>query len=282
MAALQTDTRTVTPTEHDPVSVSYRVAGDGPPLVLLHGIGLDAGSVSWRDVIPALAEDYTVYAPDLPGHGASEKPRADYSTAYFESVLDGLLDELSLSNPRLAGVSMGGGVALAHALNGGDPERLILVNSYGLGDDAYWRPSASILLRMPVGGTLLSSVARTRAGVRGIVDTMTAGAGADPELVQDVYDTTRQRGSLRAMRRWQRSEFGLAGFRTDGTPFLADLDVPTLLVQGEQDPVVPDRWSREAAEKLPDGQLSMLGDAGHWVPRECPERFLSAVRPFLA
>lgn len=283
MAALRTNQCRVEPADSEPVTVNYRVAGDGPPLVLLHGIGLDAAAVSWRDVMPALAENHRVYAPDLPGHGESEKPRVDYTTAYYEAVLSGLLDELDVSDPDLVGISMGGGVALAHALNGGDPERLVLVNSYGLGGDAYWRLPATALLNTPgIGGALWSSVVKTRTGVRGVVDAMTAGRGADADLVEDVYETARRPGALRAMRRWQRNEFGLAGFETNGRARLSELDVPTLLVHGESDPVVPPRWSREADERLPESDLHLLENSGHWVPRECPDRFLDAIEPFLA
>lgn len=282
MAALQTRQCTVEPADHDPVSVTYREGGDGPPVVLLHGIGLDAGTVSWAKVLPALAEEYTVYAPDLPGHGGSERPDADYSTAYYEAVLDSLLGELDVRSPRLVGVSMGGSVALSHALNGGDPDRLVLVNSYGLGSDAYWRAPASVLLRTPgIGGSLWGSVARTRSGLRQVLDLMTAGSGVDPDLVEDVYEHTSDRGALRAMRRWQRNEFGLGGFRTDDSARLGSLGVPTLLVHGEHDPLVPPRWSREAAEQLPDGRLAVLPETGHWLPRERPDRFLSILRPFL-
>ncbi|MHB9287309.1 alpha/beta fold hydrolase [Halobacteriales archaeon Cl-PHB] len=282
MEAPRTEECTVAPPDADPVSVSYRVAGDGPPVVLLHGIGLDASHVSWAEVLPALAEDYTVYAPDFPGHGESDKPRADYSTAYYEAVLSGLLDELDLVDPRLVGVSMGGAVALSHALNGGNPERLVLVNSYGLTDDAPWRLPLSIALRSPLGSPFVSSLAKTKPAVRTVLATTTAGAGVDESLVEDVYQNTRGRGALRAMRRWQRKEFGLAGFRTDGSPHLEDLEVPTLLVQGAADPVVSPAWSKDAAEQIPDGKLALLEGAGHWVPREAPGQFLDATTSFLS
>jgi 2-hydroxy-6-oxonona-2,4-dienedioate hydrolase len=282
MEAPRTEQTTVAPPDADPVSVSYRVAGDGPPVVLLHGIGLDASHVSWADALPGLAEDYTVYAPDLPGHGQSDKPRADYSTAYYEAVLSGLLDELDLVDPRLVGVSMGGAVALSHALNGGDPERLVLVNSYGLTDDAPWRLPLSLALRSPLSSPFLSSFAKTKPAVRTLLATMTAGSGVDEALVEDVYENTRGRGALRAMRRWQRSEFGLGGFRTDGSAHLAGLDVPTLLVQGAADPVISPAWSRAAAEQIPDGKLALLEGSGHWLPRETPERFLDVTESFLS
>ncbi len=282
MSALRTEQCTVAPSDHDPVSVSYRVAGDGPPVVLLHGIGLDASHVSWADVFPELAEEFTVYAPDLPGHGESDKPRADYSTRYYEAVVSGLLEEIDIAEASLVGVSMGGAVALSHALNGGTPERLVLVNSYGLTDDAAWRAPLSVALRSPLGGPMMSSIAKTKPAVRSILAATTAGTGVDEDLVEDVYQNTRGRGALRAMRRWQRSEFGLAGFRTDGTPHLETLSVPTLLVQGVADPIVSPSWSREAAERIPDGELALLEGAGHWAPRETPSEFLNVTRSFLS
>jgi pimeloyl-ACP methyl ester carboxylesterase len=116
----------------DDIGLHYRTGGSGPPLVLLHGIGLDAATVSWRHALPALAGDRTVYAPDLPGHGESDKPDRAYTTAYYLEVIEAFLDELDIDEPALGGLSMGGALALGHTLDSGPVERLVLVDSYGL------------------------------------------------------------------------------------------------------------------------------------------------------
>src|SRR4028119_664561 len=115
------------------VPTRFLTAGEGSPLILLHGVGDNA--LDWRWVIPALARDYRVYAPDLPGSGGSSKPAADsYSPAFFESFVGSFLD--ALGGERAAGVgnSWGGLAGLRFALS--EPERaaaLGLVAAAGLG-----------------------------------------------------------------------------------------------------------------------------------------------------
>ncbi|WP_148417036.1 alpha/beta fold hydrolase, partial [Haloferax sp. KTX1] len=76
------------------VDIHYRTGGEGPPLVFLHGIGLDAATVSWRHALPALAPERTVYALDLPGHGDSDKPDRAYTTDYYLETLSEFIDAL--------------------------------------------------------------------------------------------------------------------------------------------------------------------------------------------
>lgn len=266
----------------DPVSVRYLVAGDGPPVVLLHGIGIDAAAVSWKHVLPELAADRTVYAPDLPGHGDSEKPSLRYTTAYFQAALSAFLDDQGLDGSALVGVSMGGSVALGHALDGGDPERLALIDSYGLGRDAYWLPAATTALWTPgLGQHLWSGFGSSKSAVRSSLAGLT-GSTPDEAFVADVYGAVQDRDVLRTLRRWQRSEFRVNGLRTDYSDRLADLSVPTLLVHGADDPLLPPAWSRRAHEALPNSELHVLGRCGHWPQRERPEQVTPLLRGFLA
>jgi pimeloyl-ACP methyl ester carboxylesterase len=272
---------TVTPDGHDPVSVRYLAAGEGPPVVLLHGIGLDAASVSWKHTIPALSGDRTVYALDLPGHGDSDKPRTRYTTEYFVDVLGAFLDEVDLAAAPLVGASMGGAVALGYALDSGRPDRLALVDSYGLGGDAYWRPAATGALWTPGFGQHLwsgvgSSKASVRSSVAGLVE-----RPPDDGLIDDVYRAVQDRDVLRAMRSWQRSEFRPTGLKTDYSDRLDTIDQPTLLLHGAEDPLLPPSWSRAAHRRLPDSDLHMLSECGHWPTRERPEQVNRLLAAFL-
>lgn len=249
---------------------------------MLHGIGIDAAGVSWKHAIDALADERTVYALDLPGHGESEKPRARYTTAYFQAVLAAFLEAVDLQGAPIAGVSMGGAVALGHALDGGDPEKLVLVDSYGLGGDAYWRPAATAALWMPgLGQHLWSGVGSSKAAVRSSLAGLTGSAPGEG-FVEDVYRTVQDRAVVRTMRRWQRSEFGATGLRTDYTDRLGELSTPTLLVHGTEDPLLPPSWSRRAHRRLPDSDLQLLERCGHWPPRERPEELSRLLSRFLA
>lgn len=262
------------------LTVSYRVAGEGDPVVLCHGVGLDAADVSFRYALPALARDRRVYVPDFPGHGDSDKPRVRYTTAFFRRVLEAFVDELGLDAPALAGVSMGGAIALQYALDR-EIERLALVDSYGLGGDAPWRAPAWAALRVPFAyRNWWRLVGASRATVRSHLAGMTVGTVPD-DLVEDVYGAVQEAAVGRTVASWQRSEFRACGFATDHSDRLADLDAPLMLIHGTGDPLVPAGWSAAAAEGLPGGEYVPFEGAGHWVPRERPERFNRTLRRFL-
>jgi pimeloyl-ACP methyl ester carboxylesterase len=266
------------PVDGDSVDVRFRHGGDGPPLVFLHGIGLDAADVSWRHALPSLAEDFSVYGLDLPGHGESDGIDGTYTTQYYVDVLDAFLEAQGLRGAGLVGISMGGAVALGHALDGGSPEQLVLVDSYGLGADAYWRQAASAALRVPFANNFLRGTVSSRAGVRANLEGV-LGTSVPEALVEDVHDTVSSR-SMRALRSWQRHEFRHDGLRTDYRSQLEELATPTLLIHGENDPLFPVSWSRDASARLPNGTLQVFDGCGHWVPRERPEQFNRALRTF--
>jgi pimeloyl-ACP methyl ester carboxylesterase len=271
------------------VDVQYYTAGDGsqngetrPPLVLLHGIGLDASRVSFRHAIPALSQNRRVIAFDFPGHGESEKPDVRYTTAFYRAVLEQFLSSLGLENVCLMGTSMGGCVALGHALDAPETvRRLVLVNSYGLGGDAPWRPAASIALRWPgVGSLLWGTSTGTRNAVRASLQGLVGRAVPD-DLVEDVYKIVQKSHSGRALTRWQRSEFRLSGLKTNYMPQLSDFSVPTLFVHGAADPILPAEWSVRAAQRCPHATLELIDGCGHWTARERPEAFNQIVKRFV-
>ncbi len=262
-----------------PTEVHYYVAGGGPPVVLLHGIGLDSAKISWRHTLPYLAENHRVYALDFPGHGDSDRPPIRYTNTYFQEVLQGFLAELSLEKAPLVGVSMGGSVALGYALDN-EIDSLILVDSYGLGHDAPWRPAASTLLHMP--GMYRSwwhTIGASKQSVRSHLQHLTAGTPTE-SLVTDVYDVVQDPAVGRTISSWQRSEFRFDGLKTCYLNQLDGLTVPTLFIHGQADPLLPIRWSQRAAAKV-DGSLTVFDNCGHWPSREAPEQFNQAVGGFL-
>ena len=114
--------------------VSYRAGGEGPLLVLIHGI--TSSSRTWERVLPALAEHHTVLAPDLLGHGESAKPRGDYSLGAYASLLRDLMLALGHDSATIVGHSLGGGVAMQLAYQFPERcERLVLIDSGGLGSE---------------------------------------------------------------------------------------------------------------------------------------------------
>jgi 2-hydroxy-6-oxonona-2,4-dienedioate hydrolase len=118
--------------EIDGLPIRYLAAGEGPPLVLLHGAG--DNSLDWRWVMPSLAATHRVYAPDLPGSPDSARPAAGYSPAFFERFVGSFVDALGIGQATFVGNSLGGLIALRLALS--EPARvgaLVLVDSAGLG-----------------------------------------------------------------------------------------------------------------------------------------------------
>jgi pimeloyl-ACP methyl ester carboxylesterase len=114
--------------------IAYRDAGDGPTLLLIHGMA--GSSATWQAIIPQLSKKFRVIAPDLLGHGMSAKPRGDYSLGAFAVFLRDLLDELGVDRATVIGQSLGGGIAMQFAHQHRDYcERLALIGSGGLGPD---------------------------------------------------------------------------------------------------------------------------------------------------
>src|SRR6201997_4113675 len=110
---------------------AYRIAGSGPAILLIHGIG--DNSTTWSTVQTKLAQRFTVIAPDLLGHGKSDKPRADYSVAAYANGMRDLLSVLDIDNVTVIGHSLGGGVAMQFAYQFPQlVDRLILVSAGGV------------------------------------------------------------------------------------------------------------------------------------------------------
>lgn len=257
--------------------VHYQRAGtEGPPVVLLHGGGVDESTLTWKATIGQLAEDYRVYAPDWPGYGASEALAGEHSNGRYVDVLRSFLDAVGLDSATLVGMSMGGAAALGVALAAPERvDRLGLVDSYGLGRvvpaGSFWYTMA----RAP--GTELgwSTLGFTDALTRTYLSNVVHDAGnVPPDFVDDVRAAAQRPGAGAAFTAYVRNEVSPGGrARTDYSDDLGELAAPTFLVHGRQDPLFPVRWAERAHERIPDSSLTIVEDCGHWTPREQPERF---------
>lgn len=114
--------------------VAYRTGGEGPVVLLIHGMA--GSSASWLPIMKDLAPHVTYVAPDLPGHGHSDKPRGDYSLGVEAAILRDLMVKLGHPSATIVGQSLGGGIAMQLAYQHSERcERLVLVSAGGLGDD---------------------------------------------------------------------------------------------------------------------------------------------------
>ena len=263
---------------------AYRTAGSGPPVVLVHGIG--DSSATWEPVITALARRHLVIAPDLLGHGHSDKPRADYSVAAYANGIRDLLGVLDVERATLVGHSLGGGVAMQFAYQFPErTERLVLVGSGGAGPDvtpvlrAMTLPGAAILL-----GLLQLPTARLQVdAVVGLLRVLGTDLGQDaPDLLRmldALPDATARAAFIRTLRAvvdWRGQVVTMLDrcYLTRG--------MPTLLVWGERDAVVPVAHAHRAHAAMPGSRLEIFAGAGHFPFHTDPTRFVGLLEEFLS
>ncbi len=259
--------------------------GAGPVLLLVHGIG--SSSRTWDTVLPLLEDQGAhLVAVDLPGHGASGKGRGDYSLGALASTLRDLLDHLGHERAVLVGHSLGGGVALQFAYQ--YPQRvegLVLVASGGLGRDA------SVLLRaasLPGSELVIPVVAHPRSvSAIAMVGRLLTRVRGTPALPDDAMTTLAELGDAEtrgAFLATLRSVVDVSGQRVSAVAKLTSAEhLPTLLVWGDRDTIIPVRHGRDAADRLPRSRLVTFPGAGHEPHRHDPGRFaallIDHVRP---
>ncbi|MFD1645846.1 alpha/beta fold hydrolase [Haloarchaeobius litoreus] len=263
--------------------IRYVEAGEGPPLLLLHGGIIDAGPVSWGEVIEPLSETFTVYAPDMLGYGDSDLPDVDYTIDRHVRTMAGFCRELDIEEPSVCGLSLGGAVALGLALDTDvDAHRLVPTSCFGLGTELPRGTLSYVLSRLPVLNRIAVALFRrsrgfTKASLAGIVhDTDTL----SEECVDAVWKYARKPNACVAFRNFRKHEMTRQGYVTNYTPRLDDLDVPTLFVHGRHDEVVPVELAEQAAARAPNAELTVLEDCAHWPPREDPGRMVELLTDF--
>jgi pimeloyl-ACP methyl ester carboxylesterase len=269
----------------DGYRLHYLTAGESGPVVLLvHGGIIDAAHLSWGAAIDALAADFRVIAPDMLGYGESEIPDIEYSTALHVDVVEAFLDAIDVDRAHIVGVSLGGGIALGLALQAPRKiERLVVVDSYGLGSDLPNGDLSYALARRPSLNELSIALLRrsrrlARASLGGIVQDTES---ISEDLVEEFYAQLQRPGVGRAFRRWRHHEVTRAGYRTVYVDRLGEIEHPTLVLHGAEDGLFPVRWAERAADRLPDADLRVLGNCGHWLPRERPAECNEAIAAFL-
>lgn len=265
----------------------YRVGGQEsarkrPVLLLIHGMA--GSSATWREVMPALSERYTVIAPDLPGHGESDKPRQDYSLGAHANALRDLLLALGVERATVVGQSLGGGVAMQLAYQHPTHcERLVLVSSGGLGQEVSWILRALSLpgleYVMPI---LFPSFARD-AGNLVSRSLQRIGLRA-PRLEEEwrSYVSLIDPDTREAFVRTLRAVVNLGGQSVSAHDRLyLSARLPTLIVWGERDGIIPVAHAHAAHEAMPASRLAIFEGSGHFPHVEEPLRFVQALTEFM-
>lgn len=264
--------------------VVYRKAGDhGPVIVLVHGI--TSTSATWEPVMGLLGARHQVIAPDLFGHGQSAKPRGDYSLGAYASGVRDLLGALGHERATVVGHSLGGGVAMQLAYQFPDlAERLVLVGSGGLG-----REVSPLLRAASLPGSELVLGLLTRSG---LIDAGQASArllgrlglhvNTDVREVAQGHASLADREARHAFLSTLRAIVDLAGQRVDARDrlYLASA-LPTMLVWGERDPIIPVAHGRDAHELISGSRLEVFQSSGHYPHMDEPHRFAELLNSFI-
>ena len=263
--------------------VAHIEGGEGPVLLLIHGIG--GHWRSWEPVLDRLAEEHRVVAVDLPGHGGSSKGAGDYSLGAHANTVRDLMAALEIERATVIGHSLGGGVAMQFAYQFPERcERLVLVSSGGLGPDL----GLGLRLAALPGSELFFRLAAPPARMllnlawpleRALLIRPTAAAKHYARGFAALADARTRAAFLGTLR----GVVGRGGQLVDARDrlYLAE-HMPTLIVWGERDRVLPVSHGRAAQEAMPGSRLELFEGAGHIPQLDDPERFRAVVEDFVA
>ena len=265
--------------------LSYVDSGSGPVVLFIHGI---LGSQQqWAHLVDTMDDDHRVLVPDLFGHGESAKPLGDYSLSAHAAAMRDLLDHLEIERVTLVGHSLGGGIAMQFFyLFPERVERLVLVSSGGLGREV------NLLLRsatLPGARQVLSVLAS--APVLSPVEALGRGAskvgwrpGADIGAIWRGFRSLGDDQSRRAFLATTRAVIDIGGQTITARDHLdgAELPLPTLIVWGTKDRMIPVAHARSVQRELPDCRVELFEGAGHFPHLDDPDRFARVLREFIA
>lgn len=259
----------------------------GPAVVFLHGAGLDAGGLSLGSAMVALADRCQVFAPDLPGFGDSDPMPAGWGFAQYSAFLGPLLDALGLLRASLVGVSMGGGIALGFAFRAAPErvEKLALIDSACLDDTIPGGRLAWLFVHTPGLSPMGWHLLRTsRHMIRSALlrHMRHRPELVTPKLVDDLMRLARKRRGDRAVLEWQRREITWNGVSTNYVNRLPEITIPTLILHGDDDQLLPVAIAQRAHQLIPNSRLQIIPNCGHLAPLEQPEAVNRALREFLA
>jgi pimeloyl-ACP methyl ester carboxylesterase len=264
--------------------LAYLEAGSGPPLLLIHGIAEAAWA--WEVIIPDLARAHRVIAPDLLGHGRSAKPRGDYSLGNQATLMRDLMISLDIERATLVGHSLGGGITMQFAYQYPERcERMVLVSSGGLGQDVTFvlrslgLPGADLVAPLVLSNTtrdLMHSTARW-LGRRGVK------ASPGQKALWRSYAGLTEPATRAAFIATVRAVIDQRGQRVSALErlYLAR-SLPTMLLWGENDRIIPVSHAIAAHEEMPGSRLEVIPGAGHFVVLEKPARVAELILDFLA
>lgn len=257
------------------IATNYHDVGEGDPVLLIHGSGPGVSAyANWRAVLPVLAENHRVIAPDVLGFGFTERPDGvTYDMATWTEHLVGLMDALGIERAAVVGNSFGGALALNVATHHPDRvSRLVLMGSVGVpfeitdGLDRVWGFEPSL---------------------ENMVDLMDLFAYDKSRLTEDLARIRLDAATRPGVQEAFSAMFPAPRQRCVEAMTIPDQDIkaltqPTLVVHGRDDEVIPLSNSMRLHELIEQSQLHVFGQCGHWVQIEHTQDFTRLVGDFLA
>jgi pimeloyl-ACP methyl ester carboxylesterase len=263
--------------------VGYRRTGSGSAILFIHGMA--GSSHTWREVMPALAAQHDVIAPDLMGHGESAKPMGDYSLGAFASGLRDLLAILEVPRATVVGQSLGGGVAMQLSYQHPElVERLVLVSSGGLGREVSWMLR---LLTLPGSEYLMPLLFPSFVKDSGdAVSTRLHRLGLRLPNISEMwraYASLTGAPDRQAFIRTLRAVVDTGGQSVSALDRLYLTDaLPTLIIWGDADPIIPVEHAYAAHAAMPGSRLEIFEGVGHFPHVEESERFTEVLLDFMS
>jgi len=257
----------------------------GTPVLLLSGAGNDNISLSWRRAIPVLAQSHRVVALDWPKQGGSVPWDGTADHERMLAAIDAVLEHFELDRIALVGLSQGGALALAYAIERPERvERLAALAPAGvlsfppLVHQLLWATAQSRFLHR----TATSWIFRSRAACAWFARVGLFGGPVDEfdEIVDEYHADVLAHGS--GSSDWQNASIGPLRMKIDLRPRLPEIRCPVLIIQGSKDAGVRPEHSRAAAEAIPHADFVLIEGAGHWSNRERPEQVNALLADFLA
>ena len=267
--------------EYESIGINYYEYGSGDPIVMLHGFG--ASAYSWRKIADPLAENHKVILIDLKGFGYSDKPDDDKYSAFDQAeIIAAFIRDQGLQNVTLLGNSYGGGIALFTYLrlmdDGDNPvARLILIDSAGYEQKI---PSYIAVLRIPIIRHIVTFLTTDRFNANFVLKK----AYFNDKLITKEMPTNyaapmKTKGALSAI-------ISAAKYLTDGKVIetskrYKEIEVPTLLIWGEHDKIIPLFIGKRFDKEIPNSELHIFPECGHVPQEEKPDKVVKVIREFM-
>ena len=252
----------------DENKIRYLESGNSDnTLVLVHGLGASANR--WEYVIPHFEKNYRVIVPDLIGFGYSDKPLVDYTTDFFSEFLKKFLEKLDIKNPVLIGSSLGGQIIAEYTLNNNDAvKKLVLISPSGVMKHSTPALDAYVMAALYPNQEAAKNAFEMMSG---------SSKNIDPKIVEGFVKRMRLPNAKMA---FMSTLLGLKNSQIL-TEKLSSITVPTMVIWGELDPVIPVKYADSIVSTIKDCRFYRMDGCGHTPYVEVPETFVKIVMEFL-